>query len=326
MRSLRAVRGGRLAPVVAACLMALGCRGEPEPVLTEEALKSATYLFDSAGSGTVTLQNGFHRVTAVESNRPIEILLEMSALGDLDGDGDDDAAAVLLEDMGNLGSRFYQLHALLSESGEPSDVARRLLGDGIRIAGLAIDSGVISVHIGDPVEGDSSAGGPQVLRLVLTTRGLEQLPLEGSETAPLATRASAAPLAADLLDTEWSLTAIEIDQRVVTPAYSDLGDPVIRFSPELASDQSVSGRVIGTGLCNRIFGSFIVAVDRELSISSLATTRMICAEQVMEVESLLLGGLETALSYEVSGDELTIVFAGGMLRFVLTPADQEGGA
>jgi len=35
------------------------------------------------------------------------------------------------------------------------------------------------------------------------------------------------------------------------------------------------------------------------------------------VESLLLTSLETAFSYEVSEDELTIAFAGGTLRFIL---------
>jgi len=316
MRKLRAVPAGRLASLVAAGLTVLGCRGEPEPVLTEEALRSATYLSGISDAGTVTLENGYYQTMGVESSRPIEVLLQMSALGDLDGDGDDDAAVVLLEDMGTQGSRYFQLHALLGENGEPNAVARRLLGDKIRINSLAVDSGVVFVGIGGQVEADSMGPEPQVLRMVLTTRGLEQLPPEHSALAPPGPRAAAAGPPADLLNTEWTLVAIETEDGVVTPAYSELGDPTLRFIRELQSEQTVSGRVIGAGLCNRIFGSFTAEADRELTIGSLATTRMICPGQVMEVESLLLTSLETAFSYEVSEDELTIAFAGGTLRFI----------
>jgi hypothetical protein len=69
------------------------------------------------------------------------------ALGDLDGDGNGDAVAILVETTGGTGS-FYYMFAILSRDGKPAQLGEpEWLGDRSVIQRLSIDrKGIITVR------------------------------------------------------------------------------------------------------------------------------------------------------------------------------------
>ena len=113
------------------------------------SLERATILTEHADAGTVTLEDGeFRAPVAPGSASELEIRLSQSAVGDLDGNGITDAAAITVENAGGSGN-FRYLHALLKEEGEIHDADAVFLGDRIRVLGLSIHDGVIAVALLD---------------------------------------------------------------------------------------------------------------------------------------------------------------------------------
>ena len=96
----------------------------------------------------------------------------------------------------------------------------------------------------------------------------------------------------DLADTQWVVEGI--------------GGEVIIEQTELTLSFDGSGRVNGTGGCNRYFGDAQFA-DGSISFGTLGSTRMACPEDVMDQEQRFFAALESTRSYRQ--DELTgIVF------------------
>ena len=127
-------------------VLTAGCGSQAEP-LTEESLKNAEYqgIYPEA----VKLSDGqYEGEPFVEgaASRPTVLFTEPFALGDLDGDGVDDAAVLLVEDSGGSGS-FVYLAAVLNRDGQPENVATTLLGDRAQVEELSIDSGQIGVKM-----------------------------------------------------------------------------------------------------------------------------------------------------------------------------------
>ena len=79
----------------------------------------------------------------------------------------------------------------------------------------------------------------------------------------------------------------------------------------------------GSAGCNEYFGSYTIE-GQNLEISPLGVTQMMCDEQVMQVESAFLAGLESAQSYQTMLKQLTITTASGALTFFADRAPLEG--
>jgi hypothetical protein len=113
--------------------------------LTVEALKNAVYrgVFDEP----VKLTDGqYEGQPFVEggASRPALTFTDVYAFGDLDGDGVEDAAVVLVQSSGGSGD-FYYLAAVLDRGGSPDNVATQLLGDRLRIESAAINGAEITI-------------------------------------------------------------------------------------------------------------------------------------------------------------------------------------
>jgi hypothetical protein len=124
--------------------------GPAEP-LTDEALKDATYggIYDES----VQLNDGrYEGEPFVEgsASRPTVTFIELPgaspAYGDVDGDGVEDAAVLLVENSGGSGS-FVYLAAVLNQNGSPENVATTLLGDRAQVQSLTIEEGQIAVKM-----------------------------------------------------------------------------------------------------------------------------------------------------------------------------------
>jgi heat shock protein HslJ len=79
----------------------------------------------------------------------------------------------------------------------------------------------------------------------------------------------------------------------------------------------------GNAGCNGYFGTYTVA-GNNLEIGPLGATQMMCDEQVMEVESAFLAGLESAQSYQTALNQLTITTTSGEMIFFADRAPLEG--
>jgi len=116
--------------------------------LTLDALKNAEYQSEFPASGRAKLTDGkFEEPIAPNSATKLVIALHpVSAMGDLNGDGAEDAAVVLVANPGGSGT-FYHLAAVLNQGGTPKHVASVLLGDRVKLESVSIAAGEITVKM-----------------------------------------------------------------------------------------------------------------------------------------------------------------------------------
>lgn len=303
-----------VAAVASATLLAGACDRSPAPI-TEESLRNATYRTETTESGTVTLEGGAYHATGTPGT-PGELAIRFvdHAVGDLDGDGRDDAAVVLVEEAGD--ERLFRLHARLSdEDGGTRDVASRLLGDRIRIRGVRILDDLIATDLlirapGEPVAAPPSV--PTTLGFALTGRGL--LPIDPPGAGVERRGLSPGDPLARLSSGDWLLSGLGAEGGAELLAdVSRL--PRLRFTPELLDEDGVRGRLSGFAGCNRIFASYRADAEGGLRVSAPARTRRSCEGPEAELERLITDALETAGRFSLEGDDLVLHGSAGDLRF-----------
>lgn len=110
-----------------------------------ERLVDATYPSSFTKDGLAPLTGGEYREAAApDSATETVVQLERYARGDLNGDGVDDAAVILVTDPGGSGI-FRDVVAVLNRDGMPAPAASALLGDRIKLLSLDIVDGEIVV-------------------------------------------------------------------------------------------------------------------------------------------------------------------------------------
>jgi hypothetical protein len=121
--------------------------------LTLDMLKNSTY-HTPAYDRSVTLVNGTYSDGSGASAFSVQ-MLGVHAFGDLNGDGQADAAIILDESGGGSGD-FESVIAVLNQGGTPHQVSQAQLGDRVQIKSAEISSGVIHLDMlvqgpGDPL-------------------------------------------------------------------------------------------------------------------------------------------------------------------------------
>lgn len=163
--------------------------------LTPEQLKNAAYPSEFAGSGTAQLVNGSFEEEAAPgsaSKNTVDLDEDMIAFGDLDADGINDAAVILISSGGGSGA-FYDVVAVIDRNGKPNPVATAFLGDRITINNLSIQNGQIVVDMNTQGPGQAMAEEPnqpetrtyqikvsleQVVQPVIATEVIDYAPAE----------------------------------------------------------------------------------------------------------------------------------------------------
>lgn len=113
-----------------------------------DALKNAEFDSEFTASGKARLTNGIYKEPAAPGSAvQIQVsLTDFVAFDDLNGDGVDDAAAILIESGGGTGS-FYSLVAVLNVGGKPNPAEMFPLGDRVKVNSVAIQAGTIAVNM-----------------------------------------------------------------------------------------------------------------------------------------------------------------------------------
>ena len=106
-----------------------------------------------------------------------------------------------------------------------------------------------------------------------------------------------------LVGTIWTLTTIASGDAVSSTIAGTT------TTAELAPDGTVAGKAD----CNRYHGTYTESGGGMLSFSALASTKMICSEDVMGQGSSFLAAMEKVAAYAIEGSQLSLMDASGAL-------------
>ncbi|MGD2176639.1 MAG: polysaccharide deacetylase family protein [Anaerolineae bacterium] len=122
----------------------------PAPVsfLTWETLRNTGYPNEWPSEGIAQLEDGEYRERYMPDSAS-EMVINLAPyrlFGELNGDGIEDAAVILIAAPGGSGT-FYYLAAVLNQDGQPRPLGSQFLGDRVFIRGLSIDEGLIWIDL-----------------------------------------------------------------------------------------------------------------------------------------------------------------------------------
>jgi heat shock protein HslJ len=270
--------------------------GEGE--LTLKALQNAVYqgIYDEPVQLTDGWYEGEPFVPGGASRPTVVLHPEVYAFGDLNGDGVDDAAVILIESSGGSGSFIY-LAAVINGSGTPVNVATYLVGDREQIQAVSIDGSEITL--------DMVAHGPDDPMCCPTQEVTKKYRLQGDQLVEVLV---------GLEGTTWILVS-----------YGDPSAPqaVLEGSEITAEFDSAEGTVSGAAGCNSYFGSYEVDGDA-ITFGLLGSTLMACFEPegIMEQEQAYLAALASVATYHIEGDRLEMTDADGALALQFTAVSE----
>jgi len=270
--------------------------------LTLEALKNAEYqgIYNEPVQLTDGKYEGEPFVPGGASRPTVTLHPEVYAFGDLNGDGVDDAAVILIENSGGSGN-FRYLAAVINEGGAPVNVATQFVGDREQMQALTIESGEITLNM--------VAHGPDDPMCCPTQEATKVYKLQDDQLVEVLVA---------LEGTLWTLVS-----------YGDPSDPqpVLEDSEITAEFDSAEGRIHGSAGCNSYFGSYEVDGDA-ITFGLPGSTLMACAEPegVMEQEVAYLAALGSAAIYHIQGDQLEMRDADGALALQFTAKPTEPAA
>lgn len=260
-------------------LIAAGCASAPgtpsAPVaVTPRDMASLTYT--GILEQPVTLTDGLYEGAPYQAGaaaRPrVALVRDLVIRGDLDGDGVEDAAAILTASTGGSGS-FVYVAAASGATGQPRNVGTVLLGDRVDIRAFEIDGGNIRLRILEAGPGDAACCPMHQVVRVLGVGNGALLPLARIERGRLTP--------ASLAGTRWKLT------------HFDIGDPA-PAGPEVTLEFGENGDFGGGSGCNRYMGQLKAGESGQLEVGPVAGTRMACEGPAMTVEDRylkLVGGI-----------------------------------
>ena len=274
------------------------------PVLEELAQTTYGGVFDRPITLVDGRWEGEPYVEGGVSRPSVGLVDHFILIGDLDGDGVDDAAALLWESSGGSGTRLY-LAAMGRHDQEFVNLGTILVGDRVQIRSGAIDDGKISLAIvrAGPEDAACCPTETAVATWALSENGLTSVGDEITGRLSLA----------DLDGSEWALVELGRDQPLPEE---------IEISLAFQDD-----RVSGKSGCNSYFAGITAENPGELDFNGMGATRMACPEPAMEFERRYLTALSSASKFSLLAGRLVLTCDTdeGLQELVFTPGDHSTG-
>lgn len=253
--------------------------------LTPQQMKNATYsgIYDEP----VTLADGaYEGEPFVEggASRPVVTYIDNTMVhGDLDGDGVEDAVALLVENSGGSGV-FSYVGAQLNRNALPADAGAALLGDRVQLISMGVADGQVTAEIVTQGPDEGMCCGTLKVRktLALQDGKLVEITSEEMGTASLD----------DLMGTQWILHRLNFDQ-------PPLVDGTI-------SADFADGTVSGAGGCNGYSATVTSDEGQLLSVGPIAATAMACDEGAEAQEADYLAALQGATGWRFFPGQLAV--------------------
>lgn len=119
-----------------------------DQALTINELKNREYRSEWSAKGKIKLSDGIYK-EKIAPDSATELVIKLSdriGFGDLNGDGAEDAAVILVSNPGGSGT-FYELAAVINSRGKAKYAASVFLGDRVKVEEVDISSGKIVVEM-----------------------------------------------------------------------------------------------------------------------------------------------------------------------------------
>lgn len=284
-----------------------------ETVANESLPGNISYSIDgqdyllSAGVAEVAIPNSSAKETVRIFGEP--------TMGDVDGDGDNDALVILTKNSGGSGTFFYVAYAVAID-GKYSSTNAILLGDRIAPQTSSIQNGQGIVNYAvrkdtDPFTTAPSIGKSLYLTLDQTTgtlEGKESLTQPQATTTPVVTTSSTTtpsiPEPASLIKTSWKWVKTTTTKNgIITPKQKDLF--VLTFQ---------SGSFSSGTDCNTLGGSYVVGKGT-LSFKNIVSTLMFCDGSQEGEYGAMLGSVESYTINTKGELLLTLSDGAGVMTF-----------
>lgn len=272
--------------------------------LTDEQLKNATYsgIYDQP----VTLTDGKYEGAPFAeggASRPTVTFIDgITQHGDLNGDGVDDAAVLLVESSGGSGV-FDYVGAQINENGQPVDAGTVMLGDRSQIISGAIVDGQVVIEM--------VTQGPNDAMCCATLKVRKSFVVQDGKLAETGTEELGNVALDDLMGTSWVLEELNRDKPVleetaITAAFAD-------------------GVVSGSAGCNNYNASVSSDGGQNLTVGPAATTMMACPDPVSSQEMAYLTALQgtTQWSYYIGKLAISYQDADGNLGALIFAPDAQ---
>jgi heat shock protein HslJ len=107
----------------------------------------------------------------------------------------------------------------------------------------------------------------------------------------------------DLAGTSWEVIGYNNGKQAVTS---------VLIGTTMTADFGTDGTLSGTSGCNTYKGTYAVT-GNQITIGPLATTRMVCPQEIMDQETLYLAALQTAATYRIEGTRMELRTKDGAL-------------
>ena len=280
-----------LAP--AACAPAPSPPGEPAVVRRAPSLRQiASATFTGIYDDPVRLIEGRYEGLPAEppaASHPIlELVSEIHAEGDLDGDGAPEAAVLLVEESGGTATNIY-LAAVGIREGAPVSMGSLLVGDRVQVRGMSVSDG--RVHLALVTHGSDDA-------MCCPSHLVEKAwTLSGGRLQEVASREEGLLGVATLSGTRWKLVRFgDLDLRAAA-------EPI-----DLAVDE---GRVAGSSGCNSYSGRMASPGGGTITIGPILTTRKSCPRAAMDLEGSFLRAISGARGFGFRMGRLSILYEDG---------------
>ena len=277
--------------VLALTLGLAACQTNPPPPLSDAELRGLTYfgVFDHPVALTEGHYLGPPYIPGGAARPKLTLAEPLQVRGDLDSDGSEEVAVLLIAQSGGSGERLYL--AVAGRTGaEARNLATQLVGDRVQVRAFRLEGDLLVLDLVAAGLGDAACCPSRKLQNSYRLKG-------------------------DRLELEQSL-----DQGAISPA--DLEGPVWRLThlgrerplaPEVEIDARFrDAKLSGSAGCNR-YGADLHPGDgpQTLTIGPVIATRKLYQDPQMAAEDRFLPALERTTGFRFRLGQLALDYRGG---------------